>query len=96
MQIKFKLTFKKIRVMKKALALILVAVFGTAVMFAQDVKPATQTTPEKKETKTTTPAKKEAAKPGTKTTAKPATKTTAKPAAKPGEKPAEKTTQPVK
>ena len=74
--------------MKKALALILVAVFGTAVMFAQDVKPATQTTPEKKETKTTTPAKKEAAKPGDK-------KKVTAPAKKDAAKPAEKKTEPV-
>ena len=41
--------------MKKALALIMVAVFGTAVMFAQDVKKdAKQTTTEKKDVKTTT------------------------------------------
>lgn len=49
--------------MKKALVLILVAVFGTAVMFGQEVKKDTKKTTEKKEVKTTTTTTKEAAKP---------------------------------
>ena len=49
--------------MKKALALILVAVFGTAVMFAQEVKKETKTEPVKKEAKVTKATTKDAAKP---------------------------------
>ena len=49
--------------MKKALAFILVAVFGTAVMFGQEVKKDTKKTTEKKEVKTTTTTKTETVKP---------------------------------
>ena len=77
--------------MKKALALILVAVFGTAVMFGQEVKKEAAKPAEKKETKATTPAKKEAAKPVVKK--KEAAKTGEK---KEAAKPAEKKTEPVK
>ncbi len=72
--------------MKKALALIMVAVFGTAVMFAQDVKKDTKQTPA-----TTQPAKKEATKPAVKKNTKAVT-----PAKKEAAKPAEKPTTPEK
>ena len=71
--------------MKKALALILVAVFGTAVMFGQEVKKDAAKPAATKEVKTTTTTTtKEATKPATTKEVK-TTTTTKKEAAKPAD-----------